>query len=89
MNDFLSILFDRFRANKDITDRIFLLIQEDRELMIRYLDLVREMGRQTMNKEIGKAIKKEFNLTDGPAQNKQPKSTLIRSYQEYAEICDE
>lgn len=89
MNDFLSTLFDKFRANSDITDRIFLLIQEDRELMIRYLDLVQEKGRHTLNKQIGKAIKKEFNLTDGPTRNNQPKSTLIRTHQEYSEICTE
>jgi len=70
------------QKNKSITDEIFLLIQNDRDLMQEYLHLVGEHKLNAVNTQIGKRIKERYGLTDAD-RNKEPLSTLIKSHQEF------
>jgi len=79
---FASKLMDSF--SKDITDRVFLHIQENRDLMKSYLRLVESDGLDNVNRVIGKAIKLKLNLDNLPKRNKEPKSTLIQSHQQFS-----
>jgi hypothetical protein len=64
-----------------ITDEVFLIIQNDPELMHEYLRAVEESGLDTVNQQIGKAVKTRFDLTNDDVREKNPRSTLIRSHQ--------
>jgi len=79
---------DKVISQKDklsITDGIFLLIQNDKNLMQEYLLLVeREKGgHKTVNKIIGKRVKEKYGLTNADYRNNKPLSTLIKSHQEF------
>jgi len=70
--------------NKTITDEVFLLIQNNRDFMQGYLQLVHEKGVITVNQNIGKMVKTKYNLTNDTERNYEPKSTLIStSHQEF------
>lgn len=69
------------KLNKTITDRVFLEIQSDRELMQEYLGLVERRGLSFVNQTIGKLVKNRYQLTDADARENNPESTLIRSHQ--------
>jgi hypothetical protein len=69
--------------NKTITDEVFLLIQNNKDLMQKYLRLVHEKGLDVVNRHIGKAVWRKYNLTPDDGRNMQPESTLISSYQEF------
>ena len=74
------------RFAKRITDEVFLLIQNDRELMQEYLRLVQESGLDTVNQWIGRKVKERFalaNETGDEARNEDPRSTLIQSHQKF------
>ena len=72
------------RKNKTITDEVFLLIQNDRDFMKKYLVLVQEKGLGVVNRHIGKMIMSKYGLTyDDDTRNSEPKSTLISSYKEF------
>ena len=68
--------------NKTITDEVFLLIQNDKQLMQKYLRLVQEKGLDAVNQQIGKKVKEKYNLKNDD-RNKEPLSTLISSYQQF------
>jgi len=68
------------RKNRSIIDDVFLLIQNDRELMKKYLYLVQDKNLQTVNQQIGLRVEKEYGLTSNKEQNDEPKSVLISSY---------
>jgi len=68
------------RKNRTIIDDVFLLIQNDRELMKKYLYLVQDNKLQTVNQQIGRRVVTEYGLTSGKEQNDEPKSVLISSY---------
>jgi hypothetical protein len=70
------------QKNKSITDEIFLLIQNDKDLMQEYLNLVEKNTLGDVNRQIGKRIKESYRLTNDE-RNKEPSSTLIKSYQEF------
>ena len=83
MNEFLSMLFERYE--KQITDNFFCLVQNDKELMKAYLDLVADKGDlQYVNSHIAQEIAKRYGLKSILDQNKEPKSNLIQSY---TELC--
>ena len=63
--------------NKTITDEVFLLIQNNRDFMQKYLQLVHEKGVKTVNQNIGKMVKTKYNLTNDTERNYEPISTLI------------
>ena len=69
------------QLNKKITNDIFLLIQNDKELMYEYLKAVETQGLDTVNKQIGKEIKSAYNLTNAIQRETSPTSTLIQSHQ--------
>lgn len=79
--NFTQKVLENFRLR--ITDEVFLMIQNDRVLMRDYLQAVSENGKDTVNRYLGKAVKKEFDLEDLPSRQEEPKSTLIGSHQEY------
>jgi hypothetical protein len=66
-----------------ITDTVFLMIENDRELMSDYLHTVahqRNLGY--VNSEIAKSIKQYFGLQNA-GENSYPNSNLIQSYTEF------
>lgn len=79
MNEFLNRLFEKFESQ--ITDSIFCFIQNDKELMKAYLDLVAENGNlQYINSHIAQEIAKRYDLKNISASNEVPKSNLIQTY---------
>lgn len=79
LDDFNKKVFGQFEAT--ITDRVFLLIQNDHELMHEYLRLVHDKGLDTVNQQIGKAVKEHFKLENAAERGTTPNSTLIQSFQ--------
>lgn len=85
MENFIDRVFKNF--TEEITDRIFLFIQEDtNSLLQEYLDLISktENGRQVLNSSIGEKVNDYFNLKNIVDQNGDkikgsPKSFLIKT----------
>ena len=73
-------VLEKFTNN--ITDRVFLMIQSDRELMEDYLNLLKGNERNVINSEMAKAIKSKFHLENG-AECDSPESLLIKSYTKF------
>jgi hypothetical protein len=71
------------QKNKSITDEIFLLIQNNKDLMQEYLRLVEGNGLSSVNTQIGRRVKEAYGLTNAAERNDEPSSTLIKSYQEF------
>jgi len=70
--------------NKQITDEVFLLIQNNKEFMQKYLLLVQENGLGTVNRQIGYSVWKKYGLTpENGSINKEPLSTLVSSHQKF------
>jgi hypothetical protein len=69
--------------NKRITNEIFLIIQNDRRLMYEYLRAVEDKGLDTVNQQIGKAIKAQYQLIDANEREDNPSCTLIQSHQKF------
>jgi hypothetical protein len=67
--------------NKKLTDEVFLLVQNDHELMKEYLELVHLHGVQAVNSQIGKQVAQRYGLTKDEGRNHEPESTLILSHQ--------
>jgi len=67
---------------EDITDHVFGVIQEDYELMQQYIQQVKENDRDTVNKVIGKYIKKRLNLTNLGRED-DSESSLVKSYEKH------
>lgn len=81
MEDFLTTVFEKFESQ--ITDNIFCFIQNDKELMKAYLDLVAENGDlQYVNSHIAQEIAKQYGLERISPSNKDPRSNLIQTYSE-------
>lgn len=81
IEQFVSQVLHEFALS--ITDKVFLLIQNDPEIMREYLHLIEKKGVRAVNTYIGKAVKKRFDLTDVPEREITPKSTLILSHQKF------
>lgn len=67
---------------ENITDHVFLLIQEDRDLMQQYIEQVLANGKDNVNQTIGKYIKNRLNLTN-TGREEAPESSLIFSYEKH------
>jgi hypothetical protein len=80
MDKFTKKVLDRF--SKEITDQVFLYIQNDKELMRDYLHLINKNDLKIVNSSIAKAIKSRYNLTNLAKKGK-PESSLIQSYEEF------
>lgn len=82
LNDFIDKVIAQ--KNKKITDEVFLLIQNDKELMKEYLDHVGKIGNlKQVNQQIGRKVKEKYGLTNDEQRNTDPTSTLISSHQEF------
>ena len=77
VSDFVAEAIKEFREN--LTDALFLFVENDRELMQRYLELM-EAGhsRQEIN-SFGKQIVQAFNLSNQPIASARPRSALIKT----------
>lgn len=74
---FAQKVTDKF--NEELTDLIFLYIENDAELMHDYLRLVSDKDLDTVNKALGRKIKEKFGVENLERSNN-PKSKLIKSY---------
>jgi len=81
VKNYIDRVLNKF-AN-DITDRVFLMIQNDKELMQEYLGLLASSAKKDgLNSKVGEQIRVKFNLKNAGRCN-DPKSTLIRSYERH------
>lgn len=81
MNAFLNRLFEKFESQ--ITDNIFCFIQNDKELMKAYLDLIAGNGSlQYVNSHIAQEIAKRYGLKKNGTSDREPKSNLIQTFSE-------
>ena len=71
------------RMNKRITNEIFLIIQNDRDLMREYLRAVESKGLDAVNQTIGEAVKESYGLLDVDDREDNPSCTLIQSHQKF------
>lgn len=81
LKDFTEKVLDEFATH--ITDKVFLLIQNNRELLQEYLHLVEDKKLNTVNAYIGKEVKKRFGLSNIQERENLPESTLIQSHQKF------
>ncbi len=80
--EFCDEVLNEFRNN--ITDAVFCYLQNDKELMRKYLALVRNLdkGKQTINSQLAQAITREFGLKSTKRIKETPNSVLIESFSE-------
>jgi len=78
---FKEKVIQRFSA--EITDRVFLMIQNDRELLKEYMDLLGTNPQKTINSSLAKEIKKRYNLENKEFKIENPQSLLIQSYESF------
>lgn len=71
------------RMNKKITNEIFLIIQNDRDLMKEYLRAVESKGLDSVNQIIGKEVKNSYGLVNVNEREDNPSCTLIQSHQKF------
>ncbi|NOQ35553.1 MAG: hypothetical protein GQ569_06615 [Methylococcaceae bacterium] len=77
-------LFNGECLGPTITNEIFLVIQNNNDLMQEYLRAVEEVGLDTINPAIGKSVKELYDLeNDGNKRENNPSSTLIQSHQKF------
>ncbi len=77
INDFIQKEMDYF--GKNITDWVFLSIENSKESMQEYLDLVGKYGKENINRQIGKEIRRKFGLGNSEKETN-PRSKLIKSH---------
>ena len=63
----------------ELTDLLFLYIENDKELMLEYLRLVSDHSLDTVNQDLGLQFKEKFFVSNKD-RNDNPKSKLIMSY---------
>ncbi len=71
------------KMNKQITNEIFMIIQNNRELMYEYLRAVEANGLDSVNQMIGKEVKTAYQLTNINDRDDNPSCTLIQSHQKF------
>ena len=67
---------------KELTDQLFLYIENDKELMREYLHIVSKEHLEHVNQSLGLQFKKLFKVGN-LGINKMPKCKLIDSYTEH------
>jgi len=83
MNDltkFKEKVISKFTEN--LTDYVFQMIENDRELLSSYLHLLQSHNLKSLNMTIASEIKRCYDL-DEKGINKKPKSKLIQSHQTF------
>ena len=78
---FIDDVIEKF--DESITDKVFLMIQNDRDLFHRWLDLLENNKRNVLNGTIAKAIKKKYGVNNKTTRNDNPETFLIKSFQEF------
>ena len=68
------------KMNKRITNEIFLIIQNDRDLMKEYLGAVENNTLQTVNQTIGLEVKNAYELVNINEREDNPSCTLLQSH---------
>ena len=81
INTFAEKVIEKF--SKEITDQVFLMIENDKDLNKEYLRLVSDTKLDTVNQTIGKIVKKAYHLKNTPTRKREPKSKLIKSHREF------
>ena len=71
------------RLNKRITNEVFLVIQNDRELMQAYLRAVEDDHLDSINRQIGRRVKERYSLENADDREDNPSCTLIQSHQKF------
>ena len=71
------------KFNKKITNEIFLIIQNDRDLMHAYLRAVEDNHLDNVNQTIGKVVKEQYGLMNMDEREDNPSCTLIQSHQKF------
>jgi hypothetical protein len=71
------------KFSSEITDSVFLMIQNDRELLQAYMKLLENHKQNVINSSIAKEIKKKYNLDNKDLKIKEPKSYLIKSHESF------
>lgn len=69
------------KFSSTITDSVFLMIQNDKELMKEYLLLLEKHKLNILNSSLAKEIKKRYNLENKDLKNISPKSNLIQTFE--------
>lgn len=69
--------------NKKITNEVFLTIQSNRSLMLKYLKAVESNGLDSVNQTIGKEVKAAYQLININDREDNPSCTLIQSHQKF------
>ena len=69
--------------NKRITNELFLIIQNDKDLMHEYLLAVQEYKLDNVNRAIGKEVKKAYNLKNLNDREENPTCTLIQTHTKF------
>lgn len=71
------------KLNKQITNEVFLIIQNDKTLMHSYLKAVEKKGLDIVNRAIGMEVKKQYKLVNVNDREENPSCTLIQSHQKF------
>jgi len=71
------------KMNKQITNEIFMIIQNNRELMYEYLRAVEANGLDSVNQIIGREVKTAYQLTNIDDREDDPSCTLVQSHQKF------
>lgn len=79
LNDFKKEVVSLFCET--LTDKVFLMIQNDRELLHEYLLIVSNSKLAHVNSEIAKEVKKRFGLDNKDEKNREPESFLIQGHE--------
>ena len=69
--------------NNKITNEVFLVIQNNRPLMLEYLRAVEANGLDSVNQTIGKEVKVAYRLININEREDNPSCTLIQSHQKF------
>ena len=68
---------------EQLTDQVFLFIENDRELMRQYLHTVEGKELDPVNAHIAQAIKRHFGLESKGEKCDTPNSKLIQGYEKF------
>ena len=71
------------KLNKQITNEVFLIIQNDKNLMHNYLKAIEKKGLDIVNRAIGMEVKKQYKLVNIDDREENPSCTLIQSHQKF------
>lgn len=82
LSEFNEVVLNRF--TQEIVDRVFLMIEGDRDLMQLYLDAVGQENKKAVNSHLAKAIKERYGLAGSGSYQTGPRARLIKEYEELA-----